>query len=172
MNTLKAAACDAFHDELTNIYSINYFDEALKIELNRSQRYPSNFSVLYIDIDNFKHLIETYGKEVCDNVLKMLGEIIVMATRKTDCVCRYGPDEFAIILPETKKDGAFILGTRLLSLVRQETFSGLSHRNELTISIGLTMFPEDSKDKDGLIKKMHEALEEAKKLGKNRIVFF
>ncbi len=168
----KDKEMSAFKDEVTRIYNYTYFEETLKIEINRSQRYPSQFTILLIDVDNFKYITNAYGKETANSVLKMLGEVVYAGARKSDCVCRFGPDEFSVILPETKKDGAFIMGTRLLSLIRQENFIGLKHRNELTVSIGMSAFPEDGKSHDELIETAKNALKEAKSLGKNRIVFF
>ncbi|MDP8260080.1 MAG: diguanylate cyclase [Candidatus Gygaella obscura] len=169
---LKDKHLDVFKDEVTKIYNHTYFEEALKIEINRSQRYPSEFIILLVDIDNFKFITNSYGKEIANNILKMLGELVYAGARKSDCVCRFGPDEFSVILPETKKDGAFIMGTRLLSLIRQENFIGLKHKGELTVSIGMAAFPEDGKSYEEILATATNALKEAKNLGKNRIVFF
>ena len=151
-------------DSLTGLWNHGYFQYLLGEEIKRSSLIKSYFTLLMIDIDDFKAFNDSYGHQAGDSILKDISRIFKDASRKIDIVARYGGEEFGIILPITKKDEALILAERIRKAV--ETNQGLKN---ITISIGMASFPEDSQKKEDLISKADKALYEAKKLGKNRI---
>ena len=117
-----------------------------------------------IDIDNFKAFNDTYGHQAGDSIIREISKIFRDASRKIDVVARYGGEEFGIILPITKKEEALILAERIRRAV--ETSPGLKN---ITISIGVSSFPEDGEKKEDLIAYADRALYKAKRSGKNRI---
>lgn len=163
----------ALLDGLTNIYNRRYFEELLDREVERALRYPQEFSLLMIDIDDFKKYNDTYGHLAGDNVLRSITEILLKKSRVTDFIARYGGEEFVIIAPHTDKKGATILAARIVDIVSRKEFilknSGLSR---VTVSIGVAAFKEDAATKEDLIQRADEALYQAKKLGKNKMCLF
>ena len=151
----------AIRDGLTGLYLQRYFKERLKGEFQRSLRKNSPMSLLMIDIDDFKQYNDKHGHQTGDEILKKLASFLVEAVRATDMVFRYGGEEFAIMLPQTLKQGAIEVAKRTINLERQNV--------SITISIGLASYPEDAADKDDLIAKSDAALYQAKQLGKDRI---
>ncbi|MFH1287524.1 MAG: GGDEF domain-containing protein [bacterium] len=162
------------HDGLTSLFNYRHFHEVLKDEIKRCKRYSRGFSVLMIDVDNFKSFNDTYGHFEGDLILKKISKFLMQNVRDIDSVYRYGGEEFTIILPETTKDGAFILAQRLHSLLPVSIFKtkNTAYNIKPTISIGLSCYPHDAKDKNELIKKADLALYEAKHLGKDRVCIF
>jgi diguanylate cyclase (GGDEF)-like protein len=148
-------------DGLTGIYNRRYLDEVLRREIERAKRYSQAVSLLMIDIDDFKQYNDTHGHQTGDEILKKLASFLVEAVRATDMVFRYGGEEFAVMLPQTLKQGAIEVAKRTINLERQNV--------SITISIGLASYPEDAADKDDLIAKSDAALYQAKQLGKDRI---
>lgn len=148
-------------DGLTGVYNHRYLHEVLERELARARRYPQNLSLLMVDVDNFKKYNDTHGHMAGDELLKGLTNLFVRSLRNLDMVFRYGGEEFCILLVETDKKGAQLAAERLLNLVRLSL--------PATISIGLSEYPTDAKEKDTLIDKADKALYKAKTTGKNKI---
>jgi diguanylate cyclase (GGDEF)-like protein len=163
----------AIMDGLTQVYNRAYFDELIKREEDRARRYPQKFSLLMIDLDDFKKYNDSYGHPGGDKVLRHLGHFFMQRIRTTDFVARYGGDEFAIITPHTDKTNASVLASRLLSMTGRELIRlDESVQFSVTVSIGLATFVDDASSGEGLIKSADKALYEAKKLGKNRMCLF
>lgn len=163
----------ALLDGLTQIYNRGYFEEILCREVNRAMRYPQAFSLLMVDVDDFKKFNDTYGHVAGDKVLKGVARILVRSSRITDFVARYGGEEFVVITPYTDKKNASVLAARIMDSVAQEKFildsSTMPH---VTASIGVATFGEDATTGEEMVKKADLALYEAKKLGKNRVCLF
>jgi len=151
----------SIRDGLTSLYNHRHFHEVLSHEIERSRRYKYPFCLLMIDLDDFKRYNDTYGHPAGDKLLKSFSEFLVRSVRAVDIVFRYGGEEFTIICPETSMQTGIEVAWRLLNLARQKM--------PISISIGLSCFPDDADNKDDLIKKSDEALYQAKRLGKNRI---
>jgi len=163
----------AFLDELTQIYNRRYFDDVLAREIERAGRYPQRFSLLMIDIDDFKQYNDKYGHLKGDKILKDIADIFRHKVRRTDIVARYGGEEFAIITPHTGKEGASVLAARLVNLVANKDFVlDDSLAVKITVSVGVATYKDDATTKDELIQKADEALYQAKRMGKNRVCLF
>lgn len=163
----------ALLDSLTGVYNRRYFEELIRREINRGKRYKEIFSVLIIDIDDFKRYNDTYGHLSGDEILKKLAGLLIKNSRCTDFVFRYGGDEFAILTPNTDKKGGSILGYRLLKAAENIDICLQNNVKErITLSIGLATFPDDANDQEDLVRRADKALYEAKQTGKNRLCLF
>jgi two-component system cell cycle response regulator len=163
----------AIIDGLTQIYNRRYFDELLRRESDRAIRYHNKFSLLMIDIDDFKKYNDIYGHQAGDEALRVAANSIINQTRSTDFAARYGGEEFAIIAPHTDKKQASFLATRLSRFVAdQDIVLRDSRKTRLSVSVGIATFGEDTSVKDELVKLADDALYQAKKLGKNRVCMF
>ncbi|MBD3237423.1 MAG: diguanylate cyclase [Candidatus Eisenbacteria bacterium] len=159
----------AITDDLTNICNRRHFLERLQHEIDRARRYETPFSVLFLDIDNFKELNDSFGHHVGDRILAELGSVLKYWARRSDLVARYGGEEFAILLPMTDKTRARCAAERLRQKIEQHTFY---RRKKLTVSIGIAGFPEDGESVDPLLGRVDEALYLAKQTGRNRSCAF
>jgi len=163
----------AITDSLTNIYNRRYFDELLLREEARAKRYPQKFSLLMIDLDDFKRINDIYGHPAGDNLLRDVAQVLLRHIRTTDFIARYGGDEFVVIAPHSSKNDASVFAARIMDIFLKEEFTvGDSTKIKITISIGVANFNEDAQNKEDLLKKADEALYQAKRLGKNRICLF
>jgi len=151
-------------DSLTGLWNHGYFQYLLGEEIKRSSLVKSYFTILMIDIDNFKAFNDAHGHQAGDSIIREISKIFRDASRKIDIVARYGGEEFGIIMPTTKKEEALILAERIRKAV--ETSPNLKH---ITVSIGAASFPKDGQKKEDLIAKADNGLYEAKRSGKNRI---
>jgi diguanylate cyclase (GGDEF)-like protein len=151
-------------DGLTGLYNHRYFQEALNREIARAKRYPQEFSLLMIDIDEFKRYNDQHGHLQGDKLLKDLSRVFIQSLRCVDMVFRYGGEEFVVLLPQTPRHGAAIVANRILDLVKEKI--------AVTISIGLAAFPEDATSKDSLIECADQALYQAKAQGRARMCIF
>ncbi len=155
-------------DPLTEAYNYRYFRDALEIELEKAKRFKYSVSLLFIDINNFKEINDKYGHLVGDEVLIKVVQSIKNLIRKSDILCRYGGDEFVIILPHIDKKGATILKNRLI-----ENFVTVKIMNEskkITYSIGISTYPDEAKNIDILLKKADKELYKEKNEFKNIII--
>ena len=182
----------AIHDPLTQLYNKDYFRQRLNEELRRAVRYTEALTIAMIDMDNLKPINDTYGHPVGDAVIHAVATAIRNSTRQPDVPCRYGGDEFAVILPETNKVQAKVMAERVLRTLQnssvvvaqsgqsapastEEATEGLETSNlplmvqVPSVSIGLAAFPEDARNPEMLLAKADAALYQAKRAGRNRI---
>jgi len=161
-------------DGLTNIFNRSMFDKTMNLEWNKCQRNQLPLSLLMIDIDLFKILNDTFGHQIGDYCLRQVADVLVFcANRSADVVSRYGGDEFAIILPQTDKDGALTIAKRLQENVAALIIPEIDCQacQSLTISIGVScIVPSENISIEELIKNADQALYEAKK-ARNDIQF-
>lgn len=156
----------AMVDGLTGVFNRRYMDITLRKEYNRCERWGKSLSLCMIDIDDFKIINDTKGHPFGDKVLVRLASIIKNSLREEDVLCRYGGEEFLMVLPETDAAGAMVLAKRLYAATKQDTFLTMSH---VTFSAGLATYPE-IKTADGLLAAADKALYQAKYNGKDQIV--
>ena len=160
------------HDALTGVPNRGYFNRRLEAEVERALRSRNELSLLYLDLDNFKKINDTYGHGCGDEVLKCLARVLRDNVRHYDIVARIGGEEFCIILPSTSCWTGVMLGNRLLDLFRRETFTCDGDTFSLTFSGGvasLSQLEPDSQNSTELLKSADKALYDAKAGGKNCI---
>ena len=162
----------AITDGLTGLYNKRFFLEIMNSEVERARRCEHEMSFIIMDIDNFKHYNDTNGHPAGDVLLKELSALIKGSIRKMDIPCRYGGEEFVIILPETSKRDAETVARKLVCLINSHDFphADTQPMGFISVSMGLSAFPQDDIEDEGLICKADEALYSAKTSGKNRVV--
>jgi len=161
-------------DWLTKLWNHGHFQTVLSREITRAKENNTYLSLIMIDIDDFKNYNDLFGHVAGDLVIKGIAEILTEASRKKDYVCRYGGEEFSIILPQTTKEDAKNIAQRLKDKIRQHKFPNEDAQPQklLTISCGVATFPHDAPNKDILIHNADLALLQAKRAGKDRIVLY
>jgi len=164
-------------DPLTGLFNRRYFYNALEKEIERVKRYKSSFSIVLLDIDDFKRVNDEYGHLAGDRVLQILADILRRTLRKVDIIARYGGEEFILLLPNTEKEEAELIANRIREEVSKTVFEYKSDKGvevlcPITISGGITTCPDDSIELHKLLSAADRAMYEAKSLGKNRIVLF
>ena len=158
----------AFYDTLTQIYNRRYFETKLLAEINNLKRYNSDLSLVFIDIDNFKHINDSKGHNVGDEILKIISKIFKNNTRSIDTISRWGGEEFVILLPNTNVREGEILAEKLRSTLENSTEIQHILTYKLHASFGVTSYKE-SDDIDSFTKRADEAMYMSKKNGKNRV---
>jgi diguanylate cyclase (GGDEF)-like protein len=158
-------------DALTPAYNHRYFQEALGKEIHRHSRNGREFALAILDIDNFKRINDTFGHPVGDEILKGLVEELMRNARDSDIVARYGGEEFAIIFPETPLPAAREATNRFRELIERRLFAvpALGRSLQITVSVGVAIYPRDGVNSADLIARADEALYFAKKNGKNQV---
>jgi diguanylate cyclase (GGDEF)-like protein len=160
-------------DSLTGLYLRDYFFQRLREEHNRAIRYRGTFAVLMMDLDGFKEINDTHGHYTGDRYLKELGATIRGRLRAADLACRYGGDEFCLLLPETDLEGARVIAERIRADVANLIVKGDALAIRTTVSIGVAVFPDhDTDDLNILVRMADEALYRAKRQGRDRVVPF
>jgi diguanylate cyclase (GGDEF)-like protein len=160
----------AITDGLTGLFNHRHFQERLKQEFHRLDRFPEPISLLVIDIDHFKEVNDTFGHPVGDSVLKAVSDIIKKTIRNIDVPARYGGEEFAVILLGTDDRGALKMAERLRKAIMKKVFSADKENFQITVSIGLSTHLDNIRSKEELIEEADKALYHAKKTGRNRSV--
>ena len=150
-------------DGLTRLFNHTTCLEKIAVEMRIYQRYGRTSSLMMVDVDDFKKVNDQYGHTVGDKVLATLGEIIDKETRDSDICCRYGGEEFAMILPETETQEAGLLAERLRVKVEHSMPAG----RKVSISIGVATCGKNTRTAQALVDKADAALYRAKKRGKN-----
>lgn len=160
----------AITDGLTGLFNHRYFQEQLAKEINRARRYSRALSLVMFDIDNFKGFNDRYGHLTGDAILRGIANILKNNAREVDIVCRYGGEEFMVILPETDTTGARFIADKIREAVGTQLSvePELQNVGEVTISGGVTQY-ELKMEKEEFIHTTDVALYQAKKEGKNRI---
>jgi diguanylate cyclase (GGDEF)-like protein len=166
----------AMVDGLTGLYVRRYFDARIEEEVERSKRYVTVFSMIMMDVDDFKNLNDTYGHLVGDRVLRAIANVVKAQMRGVDTAARYGGEEIAVILPRTEMVGAYSLAERIregIAELRITTDEDPPRALGVTASLGIAAFPE-SKAVDGtdLVRRADRALYRAKRMGKNRVELY
>ncbi|MBI4974749.1 MAG: GGDEF domain-containing protein [Candidatus Omnitrophica bacterium] len=157
----------AITDGLTELYVRRYFFERLEEELKRSKRHNFKFIFLMIDIDNFKTINDTYGHLVGDVILKDVGRIIKENSREIDLAARYGGEEYSLVLPNTGREDGRVVAERIRGRIEENIFKAYDERLKVTVSVGVSVYPDDSSEVKGLVEKADKALYAAKDSGKN-----
>ncbi len=162
----------AIRDPLTGLYNRRFLEESLDRELAHARRDKRNICIAMIDVDNFKSFNDRYGHKVGDMILKSLGDILLANTRKSDVSCRYGGEEFVVVMPNATTEGARKRAHhwRKAFQLLQNSFNG--QELQATISVGLASFPADGKDWETVLHAADEALYESKRRGKNRVTVY
>ena len=132
---------EAMHDGMTGLLNHKFFEKRLDEEIERSERYKEKITLLFLDLDNFKRINDTYGHQFGDYVLKVTASIIEDNVRNIDIVSRYGGEEFTLILPETTLEQGFAVAERIRELVATQTYVDSNEKPfTVTISLGLSIY--------------------------------
>ncbi len=158
-------------DELTGVYNFRYFRERLEDEQRRAARYGTPLSLIMIDIDWFKSINDRFGHPVGNIALRQLARVIVACVRDVDIVARYGGEEFMVILPQTATEETHRIAERMRRKVEQTEFGpdGAGRPLPLTVSIGISCYPDNGRPEDDLVESVDQALYRAKGGGKNLV---
>jgi diguanylate cyclase (GGDEF)-like protein len=156
-------------DDLTKLYNYRYLMTYLQADVKRCLRYKKKVSLLFIDVDGFKRINDTFGHLVGSQALAEMGQVFRRIVRETDVVGRYGGDEFVIVLPETPLNGAMVIAERIRKKVEECEFVAQNLSIRLTVSLGVANCPKHTLTAEGLIKKADAAMYRAKELSKNSI---
>ena len=163
--TLELAETDSMTGLLTN----RAYQERLEAEFRRAQLSKQSLALLIADVDFFKHVNDTYGHPQGDDLLRQLGEVIRAHARKIDICCRYGGDEFVVLMPETIKAEAAMVAGRLRQAIENTEFQLETITAKITVSIGVAGYPQDVSTKQQLVKAADSALYAAKQAGRNNV---
>jgi diguanylate cyclase (GGDEF)-like protein len=159
----------AITDGLTKLYNSRYFYKQLDSEVDRCKRYNHPLSLLFLDIDHFKHYNDTYGHLEGDKVLARLGKVIKSCLRKMDTAYRYGGEEFTVILPETSRGEVMTVAKRIKDAMENENFSPQPGKSiSITISIGATEYCRDERI-SAFVQRADKAMYLSKQRGRNQI---
>ncbi len=159
----------SIEDALTKLYNRRYFQDRLKEEFSRRERYDSPLSLIFFDLDNFKQINDTYGHAKGDKVLIHIGGLLNTAARGNDLPARIGGDEFAMILPNTTAEGAFELANRLCSLIKDSSIEDLA-LGTISASMGIsTCTWRNIESSDDLVALADKAMYQSKSQGGGRV---
>jgi diguanylate cyclase (GGDEF)-like protein len=157
----------AYRDGLTGVFNRRYFESRMVEEVTRAARYGGGVSVLMVDLDYLKTINDKFGHMLGDDVLRAVSATLVHQLRKVDVVCRYGGDEFAIVLPATQGTSAAAVAEKLRRAVANTPFPGVPY--PITLSIGAAEFPANGITRDDIVRAADSALYDAKEAGRNQI---
>jgi diguanylate cyclase (GGDEF)-like protein len=157
----------AYLDGLTGIFNRRFFELRIMEEIERARRYGTGMAVIMADIDEFKRLNDEFGHVLGDEVLRQVSSLFHQQVRKVDVVCRYGGEEFGILLTEVTPEQAITVAGKLRKMVEGWQFPGVPRT--VTISAGAAAFPQHGTTRDGLVKAADSALYAAKQAGRNAV---
>lgn len=160
----------AITDGLTGLYLRRFFNQRFAEELQRHREHGEAFSLIILDIDHFKRINDRMGHLAGDQILAQFGEALKAEARVMDMVCRFGGEEFALILPHTAVEGAMIMAERIRAHIGEREFLANAERLHLTISGGVAECPRHGREIVEIIRQTDSALYEAKRQGRNRVI--
>lgn len=157
-------------DGLTELYNHRYFQEQMLQNIETGKRYNKPFSLIMIDIDFFKKFNDTYGHQSGDAVLRQVAQILKKNVRSTDIVCRYGGEEMAIILTNTKNEDALVTAQKICHAVAEHPLKLVNGNGvQVTISLGVSTYPSNGDTPQAMIKFADDCLYKAKEHGRNQV---
>ncbi|MEK6716833.1 MAG: sensor domain-containing diguanylate cyclase [candidate division NC10 bacterium] len=158
-------------DDLTGLFNRRHFFDNLEKEIQRARRYRRVFSLLMLDLDDFKGYNDTHGHLRGDEALKEVARLLLANSRRADVVGRFGGEEFVVLLPEINKQGAAVVAEKMRAAVEQYSFFGRETQpgGRLTVTLGLVTYPVDSEDGLELVDLADRALYAGKQQGGNRV---
>ncbi|HKQ25527.1 MAG TPA: diguanylate cyclase [Burkholderiales bacterium] len=169
--TEKTLRHQALRDPLTGLLNRRFFDAGLEQEILRSRRSGNPVSLLILDIDHFKHFNDEYGHEAGDAVLRSIGQLLQTQVRGSDVACRFGGEEFVILMPDAALESAKARGRQILEAIRGQE---IPHQGRLlpsvTASLGVAEFPIHASNAEGILDAADNALYIAKRTGRDRMV--
>lgn len=158
-------------DPITQLYNHRFFQERLKVEVNRAERAHKPLSLIMVDVDHFKSFNDHYGHPQGDQLLFSIAQKLLQMLRTHDFVARYGGEEFSLILPDTEAITAFEVAERIRKEVDEFAFTGpLGRPATITLSLGVAAFPAHGTNPKDLISAADRALYQAKRQGRNQVV--
>ncbi len=158
-------------DELTKLHNRRYFIEALEGEFERASRYEIEMALIMVDLDHFKKINDTYGHPSGDMVLSKIGGILKKHVRRNDIACRYGGEEFAVILSNVSRENIYAAYDRFREMVSEHLFEYESNQFHITVSIGIA-FSNNAESANDLLSQADQALYQAKDTGRNKTVTY
>ena len=158
-------------DELTKLHNRRYFIEALEGEFERASRYEIEMALIMVDLDHFKKINDTYGHPSGDMVLSEIGGILKKHVRRNDIACRYGGEEFAVILSNVSRENIYAAYDRFREMVSEHLFEYESNQFHITVSIGIA-FSNNAESANDLLSQADQALYQAKDTGRNKTVTY
>jgi len=161
----------ATHDDLTGLPNRTLFNDRLRLALARATRSKNKLAVLFIDLDNFKVINDTLGHDIGDKLLKQAASRLLECVRTEDTVARLGGDEFVVLIEAAERHEAAITAQRLINSISMSYLLDV-HECFVSASVGISIFPEDAVDPNGLMRNADAAMYRAKGLGKNSFQFF
>ena len=169
--SLNSTMAMAVIDELTGLYNRRYFERHLAMVLSKAQEQDRDMAVMLLDIDYFKPVNDTYGHDVGDAVLKEFATRLQRNIRGVDLACRYGGEEFVVVMPDTDARQANAVAERVRSAMADEAFAaGAAKPLHITVSVGLALNEQDGDTPETVTKRADIALYRAKRAGRNRVV--
>lgn len=160
-------------DSLTGIANRRHFEWRLSEEIERARRYKYPLSILMLDLDHFKEVNDNYGHQVGDIVLQQVAQRLKQTLRRTDFLARYGGEEFVVLAPQVPADKSLLLAERLRRTISDSPFAVLDNLQlNITVSIGVAVFPDHAQNESELISAADTALYRAKQAGRNKVCLF
>ncbi|MDR3724943.1 MAG: sensor domain-containing diguanylate cyclase [Terracidiphilus sp.] len=162
----------AIHDPLTGLYNRLPLNEFFDREIHAATRKKRPISVIFADLDHFKNVNDTFGHQAGDEALKAFGQLLLSSCRASDICCRYGGEEFLVLLPDMPLDRAFTLTNRIRAHLEKIPLHSGDAEFHLTASFGIAAFPIHGRSRDALITAADHALYAAKHSGRNRVCLY
>lgn len=167
----EALRAQAARDPLTGVYNRGFFDEMLRVQLGAARRTGAPVAVMMVDVDAFKPVNDRNGHAEGDRALRVVARALADTARASDTVCRYGGDEFCLVLPATGRDAAGELAERIREAVPAACArEGVARGTRVTVTIGIAASPEDGDAPDELLEAADRRLYRGKEAGRDRVV--
>ena len=168
-NALSRIKAISETDELTGIYNVRAFNTLANLAHKQSVRYRHLYSIVMIDSDNLKSINDNFGHEAGNQLLKLTVTCIQQGLRDTDVLARYGGDEFVLLLPQTKADGAFEVAERIRKTIASTPLTTHGKKVSTTVSVGVATYPEHGRELAVVMNNADQALYSSKKGGRDRV---